>query len=65
MVAMEAKTAQVQAYLKLLFVLGSTANGSAAEAIFDPSIFALCSPLLFLVCTLLSLLSSIRNRWMN
>jgi hypothetical protein len=33
----------VQAYLKLLFFLGSTASGSVAEAIFDPSIFALCS----------------------
>jgi hypothetical protein len=29
--------------LKLLFFLGSTASGRAAEAILDPSIFALCS----------------------
>ena len=42
MVAMEAKAAQVQAYLKLLFFLGSTASGSAPEAVLDPSSIALC-----------------------
>ena len=42
MVAMEAKAEQVQAYLKLLFFLGSTASGSAPEAVLDPSSIALC-----------------------